>query len=398
MHLLLVNPDLSVADAVAGFDEPGWTVTAAGDYGAALEAAEKHDFDVVLLADPGARETDPERKAAFERLLRLIEQRRIAGVLTTDHPERIDVNPNSLLDPIDRKVSPAELRGRLATIARYQRVVGRLENELGNLERMGRQLQRHFRAVDQEMRLDSRLQRDFLPKVDEAIGGVRFATVYKPASWVSGDIYDVFRVDEKHVGFYVADAVGHGMAASLLTLFIKRCLTPKRIEADGYTVLCPSEAIAVLNDGLAEQALPNCQFVTACYGVLNTETLCFRYARGGHPYPVLLSSAGALRELKTGGGLLGLFRGEEFPVMETQLRPGERVIFYTDGFECLVDVAASNESKPYHLRTFESLAHLPIDEMMRRISARLDNESGSLDPKDDVTIVAMEVPEPVAND
>ena len=91
----------------------------------------------------------------------------------------------------------------------------------------------------------------FLPKVDEAIGGVRFATVYKPASWVSGDIYDVFRVDERHVGFYVADAVGHGMAASLLTLFIKRCLTPKRIEADGYTVLCPSEAIAVLNDGLA---------------------------------------------------------------------------------------------------------------------------------------------------
>ena len=83
--------------------------------------------------------------------------------------------------------------------------------------------------------------------------------------------------------------------------------------------------------------------------------------------------------------------------METQLRPGERVIFYTDGFECLVDVEASNESKPYHLRTFESLAHLPIDEMMRDISARLDDESGSLDPKDDVTIVAMEVPEPVTN-
>ena len=51
---------------------------------------------------------------------------------------------------------------------------------------------------------------------------MQFHTLFRPASHVSGDLYDVMRLDEDHIGFYMADAVGHGMPAALLTMFIKR--------------------------------------------------------------------------------------------------------------------------------------------------------------------------------
>jgi len=68
--------------------------------------------------------------------------------------------------------------------------------------------------VDQELRLDSRLQRDFLPKQLPTVGDIRFHVLYRPATWVCGDVYDVQRLDERFIGFYLADAVGHGVAAA----------------------------------------------------------------------------------------------------------------------------------------------------------------------------------------
>ena len=48
------------------------------------------------------------------------------------------------------------------------------------------------------------------------------------------------RLDEKHVCFFLVDAVGHGMPAALLTMFIKRCLICKEIDANGYHLLAPA--------------------------------------------------------------------------------------------------------------------------------------------------------------
>jgi len=45
------------------------------------------------------------------------------------------------------------------------------------------------------------------------------------------------RLDEHHVGFYMADAVGHGMPAALLTMFLKQALVTKEITPKGYRLL-----------------------------------------------------------------------------------------------------------------------------------------------------------------
>jgi sigma-B regulation protein RsbU (phosphoserine phosphatase) len=344
------------------------------------------------MTDPPSHEHGDGQARAFENLIRLIDVRQITTVMVTNEPPPPQSATPSSIDAVPADVSLAELRGRFTMIERYHQHVKRMEEELRNMERLGKRLNEHFREVDQEMQLAARLQRDFLPQVSEPIGNAQFATVYRPASWVSGDIFDIFRIDEEQTGFYVADAVGHGMAASLLTMFIKRSIVPKEVNGDRYTVASPSDILTALNDSLADQALPNCQFVTACYGLFNHRTRTLEYARGGHPYPILITAEGIVSELKTAGGLLGLFKGNEFPSLKTQLNPGDKVLWFTDGVELAFQPASDErlDTTAYH-KAFESMAALPIQDMARQLDILLDNETGSLKPHDDVTIVGLEI-------
>ena len=400
MQVLLVNPPehaLPPGTADLLWDI-GCEITQAHDYRRALEKARRDSIDAVLLAAPGHVDGVDDSNRDFVRLVKLIDARRIAGVIFSHRPkgQRSSLpylsRPGSLLEVVDRNVSASELRGRVATIDRYHGELSRLQRRLKHMERLGQRLGQHFREVEQEMRLAGRLQRDFLPQLADPIRNARFAAVYRPASWVSGDMFDVFRIDEDHTGFYIADAVGHGMAASLLTMFIKRAIVPKRIEGEQYTVLTPTQTMGMLNETLAGQSLPNCQFVTAFYAILNHQTLELRYSRGGHPYPLLLKPDGQVSELKVAGGLLGLFNGEEFPTATVQLEPQDKLILYTDGLE-FVFPPQGNEppGAPAYQPVFAPLAHLPIHELLSQVESRFDDQTGSLNPTDDITILGVEI-------
>ena len=392
MHLLFVNPETrSLPDSLIRVGgDCGWTVSRSAGYRDALNTAGHEVVDAAIVPAPAPGAVKEFRE--FDDLLRILDSRRIATLILSDSTASATDDPRSLLETVSRNISADELRGRLAMIGRYHGLVQRLEQELHNMEKLSKRLNLHFRDIDQEMRLAGRLQRDFLPNTRQPIGNIRFASVFRPASWVSGDMFDIFRIDEKHSGIYIADAVGHGMAAGLLTMFIKRAIVPKRIDAMGYAVLGPSEIIAVLNEALAEQSLPQCQFVTACYALINHETLEFQFARGGHPYPILITRDGIVSEMKTPGGLLGLFKGEDFPIHHSTLRRGDKIIFHTDGIELgFPSTDAPTQSLAPHLQFLEQHASMPIDELMACMERHLDGQDGSLHPADDVTLLGIEV-------
>src|SRR5207249_7672462 len=120
-----------------------------------------------------------------------------------------------------------------------QSEITELQLEVNALRCRDESLKFYMHRVDEEMRLAARLQQDFLPKSLPQLGRVHFHALFRPAGYVSGDLYDVMRLDEKHIGFYMADAVGHGMPAALLTMFIKNALVTKQITDNGYRLLTP---------------------------------------------------------------------------------------------------------------------------------------------------------------
>jgi len=401
MQVLVVNPpEQMLPDGTSGvLEDIGWAVTSADDYGAAIATAGSGTVDAVIVSAPTGVPGDRHQEHDFETLLRTIEAQRIAALVVADHIGQVSADANSLIETIDRRIPSAELRGRLSMIARFHTLLKRMDRELTSMQRLGRRLNDHFHEVDEEMRLAGRLQRDFLPDLQDPVRNIQFSAVYWPASWVSGDMFDVFRIDEDTTGFYVADVVGHGMSAGLLTMFIKRAVIPTAGNGDGRRVNSPSDTIAALNEALTDQELPNCQFVTACYGLINHKTLTLQYARGGHPYPAVLTSEGEIRELTTSGGLLGIFKGEEFPTAEVLLSVGDKVLFYTDGVELLFPDGTKNRQKAarktgqlsgWH-RAIQPLAKLSIQDLLARLESGLDVAPDAFDARDDVTILGLEV-------
>jgi serine phosphatase RsbU (regulator of sigma subunit) len=245
--------------------------------------------------------------------------------------------------------------------------------------------------VDEEMRLAARLQQDFLPKQLPQIGRVYFHTIFRPAGYVSGDLYDVMRLDEKHVGFYMADAVGHGMPAALLTMFIKNALVTKQISPEGYRLLDPSQTMARLNEVLVGQHLSHATFATAIYGHVNTETLQLTFARGGHPCPILIRANGEVESLDADGSLLGIFEDEKFTDRTVQLAVGDRLFVFSDGVECAFSSNPSTPDPHQWREVLDARRGLSTDQIVTELIAHLDNGAGSITPKDDLTIIVIEV-------
>jgi phosphoserine phosphatase RsbU/P len=278
----------------------------------------------------------------------------------------------------------------MARIEQLQTELECLRKEINFLNRRDETLHFHMHRLDEELRLAARLQQDFLPKTLPQVGPLHFHTLYRPAGYVSGDLYDVARLDEAHVGFYIADAVGHGMPAALLTMFIKHALVTKQILPGGYRLLDPGEALSLLNAALVEQNLTHATFATALYGTINVNTLVCRFAGAGHPPPLILRGDGSILNIHGDGPLLGIFAGEKFGDSQVQLLRGDRLFVYTDGIEVAFSDDQTQNNQQWRAE-IQRRGDLPTEQLLKELADSLDGESGSLSPNDDVSIIVAEV-------
>jgi len=290
---------------------------------------------------------------------------------------------------IRQDASPKEIADKLAAAESLQGAIRSLEMELAAARKVDRPTAKKLEELDEELRIAARLQRDFLPRRLPELGGVRFGVLYRPLGWVSGDIYDVVRLDETHVGFYVADAVGHGMPAALLTMFVKQALQTKRIAGHTYEIVPPHVSLGQLNAAICQQGLPSCQFCTAVYCVLDVSDRTLTYARAGHPEPLLIHRDGTVTELSAPGSLLGVFPDESYTSVSLGLSPGDRLVLYTDGAEDAL--AGTTGDREMFKRRVGSLAGKPVDETLLQITAWIDELPRDRGRRDDITIVAVDV-------
>jgi sigma-B regulation protein RsbU (phosphoserine phosphatase) len=354
------------------------------------------DQELLQTADLLVCVLDPNDGDAIDDGLRsLLKRAQTAKVpaLVWGAPLGSQLPDGQLIDCLPSDVSLDEVIGRLTALARYAPMMNTMEQELRRLHRLGNHLNHYFDEIDQEMRLAGRLQRDFMPRKLPSTPRLRFAHLYRPAAWVSGDIFDVFRIDERHLAMFIADAMGHGTSAGLMTMFLRRALNSKQIIGDGELIVPPAQAMHHLHGSLARQNLPHAQFVTAAYAIIDVESLDVRLARGGHPYPLRVNAGGEISEMRCEGGLLGVSGLEpEFVEHHTRLAPGDKVIFYTDGLEQLFIASREpgNELAEF-TRHLNKWARFDANGFVNALTDYLDHEEGSLNPEDDVTVVVAEV-------
>ena len=242
----------------------------------------------------------------------------------------------------------------------------------------------------EQLRLAGLVQQDFLPAVLPSDDRLQWGTVFMPAEWVSGDIYDIVRIDENHIGFYIADVVGHGMPAALLTIFLKQALVMRETKGNSYRIFSPAEVVKKLNMKMAAQKLSGYQFATCCYCLLDTKTLELTYARAGHPYPVLVRPGKEPEQLEVRGSLMGVFEQAEYHQRTIQLQPGDKILIYSDGAESCIG-SFNDQAGFCFTKHFQSIKHVPILEMLDGFSTFIQEKEFSQAEIDDVTILGLEV-------
>jgi hypothetical protein len=284
----------------------------------------------VVVAPENTRAVADHLRVLFHRLA---EEPRATLVLKSSgkymphlaHPPRLPVSFGSGLDA-------HELAVRIATMLEMRHSLESMHREVAASRATDDGLQQQHRN---QLRLARKVQLELLPEVEPRFGAVSFKTVYRPADYISGDIYDIQRLDEQHVGVALADAGGKGIPAALLTVYIKKALRGKETRSDGYRLLGPDEVLARLNHEIVEADLPDCPFVAIVYAVINMLTGETTIARGGAPYPVWCRNDGSLELLRPDGPIVGILPDAEFETITLPLQRGDTLLFYSDGFETL---------------------------------------------------------------
>jgi sigma-B regulation protein RsbU (phosphoserine phosphatase) len=284
-----------------------------------------------------------------------------------------------------RPFAPAELLAQVQALLRIKERHDLLSAKSAEIHHVHKRLQTAYQQIDMELDLARRIQESFLPQSLPELPRVRFAVEYRPCNRVGGDFYDVFRLDEHHVGFYVADAMGHGVPASLLTIFVKQGVKAKEINGRQYRLVLPNDVLKKLNRDLIAQALSENPFITMVYALFDARDGTFRFARAGHPYPLLVPHQGSPRFWQIEGSLLGVFE-TEYRLQTHTLEPGDKVLLYTDGVD-----AAGFENRPLGsaslLAAAEHYRDLPVAALVQRLGQDLFGQS---DRTDDLTLLGME--------
>jgi len=293
---------------------------------------------------------------------------------------------------------PGQLAWALAALAQRQPAVETMQHELRTTRRFQTGLRGEMDRVHEELQLAAQVQRDFLPQGLPTIPGLDVGVLFRPCGYVSGDIYDVLRLDETHAGFFIADAIGHGVPAALMTMVLCRSLPMKEIIGDSYRIVPPSEALTRLNVQLIKHQGESPRFASAVYGIINTETGEVTIAGAGHPPPLRYSDRG-VEKVETEGGLLGVFPNETYQQTKFTLAPDEVLMLHSDGFEtAFPDVHADAYGRRlptmHYLRHFAGVAErvrdgAPHAPAFLDLARSLDGQAGSLHQVDDVTAIAL---------
>ncbi len=283
------------------------------------------------------------------------------------------------------------LASAISAIARRQAIVRRLSGEVRLMQASLGGVQGQVNRWQDEMQLAASVQQEFLPKKLPEDAGVDVGVVFRPAGYVSGDIYDVVQIDEHRTSFFIADAVGHGVPAALLTLVISRAFkTTEGVGAD-RRVLTPTETLSILNYEMTERLTDRSRFATAVCGVFDSRTNSVQLAGAGHPPPIL-SRGGQVERVETEGPLLGVFPEAEFPMVEFTMGPGDMLVVFSDGFETAFP-DPNQTGRDVRLPTLTYLDKLhaassgerSLNEAVRVLEQELDAQAGSLHQADDVT-------------
>lgn len=172
-----------------------------------------------------------------------------------------------------------------------------------------------------DLRLASKIQRKILSVPDLSPYKVLVDNI--PASFVSGDFYVLSRSNGSVMAM-LGDIEDHGVTSGLIGLLMTSVAREAFREKED-----PSHVLRKMNMELSTEI--GTHSLTAAAAVIRPDQKKIRYARGGHPFPVLYRQEGMELLNKKSGQLLGIMDDLDFEAHEISFQNGDILFLYSDG-------------------------------------------------------------------
>jgi len=236
--------------------------------------------------------------------------------------------------------------------------------------------------LDRELAGAARMQRSILPAAMPEHARVTFAAYYETSRHAGGDYYDVLPLGADRFGIIVADVSGHGAPSAIVMAMIRAVMHTYPGVPDN-----PPAVLDHLNRHfrfLWESSM----YATAVYAVLDASRETVRLSSAGHPPPLLLRPGGTASPVPMEPAMCLIWDElRDVPCAEQPLRPGDRLVFYTDGITERLAQDGSMYDPDQFAAALTRIGAVPAAAIVRDIVAEVDRFAGGHEPEDDQTLL-----------
>jgi phosphoserine phosphatase RsbU/P len=228
-----------------------------------------------------------------------------------------------------------------------------------------------------------------VPSKPPEVAGADIAFASRPQNSVAGDYYDAFyptaSAEEKgKLMLVIADVAGKSIPAALLMATLQASL--RTIAGEGVAL---GELVVRLNHYASAHSLDGRRFTTAVFGEYDPATRHLVYVNAGHNPPILRHAGGDLEKLEVGGLPLGIEPGAAYDTAAIDLRPGDALIFYTDGVVEAFDEQGDLFGDARWLEAIRALPDWNAQESLQFLMKRVDDYVGFTRQSDDITCLVF---------
>ncbi len=238
------------------------------------------------------------------------------------------------------------------------------------------------RRMESDLEVAREIQQSLLPHDFPELSWASIYGFNQPARQVGGDYYDVFLTDDGDLGFAVGDVSGKGVPASLVMSTLQSSFLAESSAHDDIAKVCER-----VNEFLVQRTTPE-RYATFFAARLSADGTLL-YVNAGHNPPMLLRD-GEVHRLSGGGLPLGLFRGRTYELQESELRPGDLLLVFTDGVTEANDPAENEFGEERLLEVARANRDTDVRSLTEKVFAAIAEFSLGLDnPHDDITLLTV---------
>ncbi len=266
-------------------------------------------------------------------------------------------------------------------------VIGTVEvlRDITKLKQLQQKIIKQNDEMHSNLDLARKVQLSLLPSVLPK-DDLKISYVYKPSEMLGGDFIDIFQIDEKRWGMYIADVSGHGVLASLFTVFLHSVIDK--------SMLSPASVLKKLYKEFNKIGFDADLYITVFYSIIDLQNMTLIYSNAGHNVsPVVFGESNIAILRKPGIPISNWMDKPDYTDEAIHLNKGDRIFYSSDGIveirnnlreqfgeERLFDILLNNNNEPY--RVLDDIVTKAFDFAGIKSSAELD---------DDVTMALVEI-------